>query len=185
MITGLFFGTFDPIHMGHIQIAKNLIRHNIVKRVCFVITPISPFKKNKKISAPHHRIHMVNLAIKDYDFFSSSDIEFNLPSPQYTARTLRYIKTRYLNQDFFIIMGADNYQKISDWKDYKYILDNFKICVYQRTKNKKLLPKEYVSIPGDFIDLTSSQIRENIHSTPPESINKDVLTYALHHRLYS
>lgn len=183
MITGLFFGTFDPIHVAHFQIAHNLIQHKIVDRVWFVVTPINPFKKNQIISSYAHRIAMVRLAIKNYSYFQASDIECQLDSPQYTANTLRHIKENYPNKTFFLIMGSDNYNNLSTWRDAQFILNNFKICVYKREENWKP-SKDVFQIPGEYMNISSSFIRKNL-SHSKEYLDQEVLRYAIDYNLYN
>ena len=185
MITGLFFGTFDPIHVAHFQIANNLIQHNIVDRVWFVVTPVNPFKQNQIISSYEHRISMVRLAIKNYSYFQASDIECQLESPHYTAKTLRYIKENYPNETFFIIMGSDNYNTLSMWQDSQFILKKFKICVYKREPHwSPPLSKDIVQIPGDYMSISSSFIRKNL-SASKEYLDQKVLRYAIDYKLYN
>ena len=184
MITGLFFGTFDPIHLAHFQIANNLIQHNIVDRVWFVVTPISPFKKNQIISSHDHRIKMVKLAIKSYPYFQVSDVECQLEAPQYTAHTLRYITDNYPNKKFFIIMGSDTYDTLSNWQDSQFILENFQICIYKRDENWAASSKDIIQIPGKHMNISSSFIRKNILSSK-KHLHKDVLSYAIDNKLYN
>jgi len=184
MTIGLFFGTFDPIHIGHIQVARNLIVNKTVSQVWFVVTPSNPFKKDQKITSKKHRIAMVYLAIKDYAFFKASNLEFKLSSPQYTANTLRYLQENYNHHTFSVVMGADNYANITDWKDYQYILKNFKICVYKRNPYQMPTSPDIIKMPGDYINVSSSHIRQNINSLDSKFLHKDVCKYAITHNLY-
>ena len=179
MTIGLLFGTFDPVHEGHIEIANNRILTEMVDQVWFVITPESPFKKGKIITSQEHRLAMVNLAIEDYINFEASDIEFQLSHPQYTANTLRYLKNKHSEYNFLIIMGSDNYGSLlaDEWKDSEYILKNFKICVYQRTDETPVIGEEmgsflevgplfllpnHIQLPGNIMQWSSSWIRSTI-----------------------
>ena len=184
MRIGLFFGTFDPIHVAHFEIANNLIKHSILEKVWFVVTPHNPFKINQTISSRDHRIAMVKLAIKNFSYFHASDIEFQLESPQYTARTLRYIKKHHPNENFFIIMGSDNYENLQNWRDSNFILHNFKICVYKRAKKWDTDSKNIIKIPGEHINISSSATRENIVSSK-KYLHEDVFNYALDYGLYT
>ena len=185
MRIGLFFGTFDPVHTGHIQIANRVIKHNIVDRVWFVISPISPFKINQSISSPKHRVNMLNLAIHNNPKFSVSEIELQLSAPNYTANTLSYIQKNYIKNEFFIVMGSDNYENISKWQNYEYILKNFKICVYKRgVKRKTQIMNNTIDIPGPEINISSSYIRQNIKSISPTLLSSSVLNYILKHHMY-
>ena len=185
MRIGLFFGTFDPVHKGHIQIANSLIKHNIVERVWFVISPMSPFKINQTITCLEHRVNMLNLAIYNNPNFSVSDIEIQLSTPSYTANTLSYIEKNYLGNEFFIVMGSDNYKNISKWQNYEYILKNFKICIYNRgVKIKRQTTNNIIEIPGSEINISSSYIRQHIKSASKNLLSSSVLDYILKHHIY-
>ena len=186
MKVGLLFGTFGHIHLGHVQIAKELITHNMVDVIWFVVTPMNPFKKNQIISPKQHRIKMVNIAIKDHDSLIASDIEFDLPSPQYTASTLRHLQSVYKSWSFSIIMGSDTYSGIHKWKDSAFILNNFKFCLYQRGKNNINYDKNVYQIPGKKINISSSYIRKNIHLINHlEFLNSEVSEYVQRYNLYA
>lgn len=184
MNIGLFFGTFDPVHAGHLQVANNLIVNNMVNVVWFVVTPMNPFKQNQRISSQEHRITMVKIATQNSPFLQASDLEFALPAPHYTAKTLQYVSAQYKDYNFSIVMGADNYANILSWKDCQYILNNFTIYVYKRNSHKTPSSSSIVNIPGDYIDISSSHIRKHINKIDAKWLNQDVLQYAIKHSLY-
>ena len=174
MKIGLFFGSFNPIHRGHIQIAKNKKISPFIDEVWFVITPQSPFKQGKTITSYLHRKKMVDIALIDFPNFVASNIELNLPSPQYTINTMKYLQKTHPTYLFSIIMGSDNFVDLVNmrWKNSKYILNNFTIFVYNRqTINAFVSLSEYVkkaykkfqpniiTLPGLMLDISSTFIR--------------------------
>jgi len=186
MKIGLFFGTFDPIHLGHTQIAQAVFNMNIVDKIWFIVTPESPFKKNKIIASKTDRIEMVNLALQSYSNFSSSSIEFDLPPPYYTAKTLRHIKGEHPLDQFILIMGSDNYANIYSWNDSEYILNNFQICVYDRDGYRYNNTTAPIQLKGRCIDISSSYIRANIAiKSTAKLLNQKVSIYIKQNFLYS
>lgn len=129
---GLFFGSFNPIHIGHLMIAEFFVENTDLKEVWFVVSPSSPFKKKDSLLSEHQRLYMVNLAIEDDARFRSCDIEFKLSYPSYTCNTLVHLKEKYPDKEFVLMMGEDNLESIEKWKNYDYILDNYSIYVYPR-----------------------------------------------------
>ena len=186
MKIGLFFGTFDPIHLGHTQIAQAVFNINIVDKIWFIVTPESPFKKNKIIASKTDRIAMVSLALQGYSDFSSSSIEFELPPPYYTAKTLSHIKREYPSDQFILIMGSDNYSNIHSWNNAEYILNNFPICVYDRDGYKYNTTTPPIQLKGKCIDVSSSYIRAHIAFKSTERLlNQKVSIYIKQNFLYS
>ncbi len=129
---GLFFGTFNPIHVGHLIIANHMTEYSNLNEVWFVVTPQSPNKKKALLLDDHHRLTLVKLAIDDNSKLLASNIEFNMPQPSYTIHTLAYLKEKYPNHNFSLIMGEDNINGFHNWNNYETILDQFKILVYPR-----------------------------------------------------
>ena len=185
MKIGLFFGTFDPIHIGHVQIGLSLFKAYPVDQVWFVVTPISPFKMNQHLSSKEDRFNMVSIALEEYNNLMPSALEFELESPNYTCDTLRYIKSKYPNYQFTILMGGDNYLNIDKWKDYQYILDNFQLCVYDRIGRGVSTDKSILHIEGKYLNVSSSQIRNNFASSSTDRfLNRKVLEYIQRQSLY-
>ena len=126
MKVGLFFGTFDPIHNGHVAIAESVMLTNMIDRVWFIVTPQSPFKKNAIYESKEHRLKMVEIAVELYPHFLASNIEFELESPQYTFRTLSFLESKFKGKyDFHIILGFDNYISLlnKEWNQSEYLLN--------------------------------------------------------------
>ena len=132
MKIGLFFGTFNPIHIGHLTIANHMVEYTDLDQVWFVVTPHSPFKKKNSLLDDHQRLEMVYRAVKDYPKLRQSDIEFNLPQPNYTINTLSYLEEKYPEHFFALIMGEDNLKSFHKWKNYRVILELHDIYVFPR-----------------------------------------------------
>ncbi|SFW48636.1 nicotinate (nicotinamide) nucleotide adenylyltransferase [Cellulophaga fucicola] len=133
---GLYFGTFNPIHIGHLVIANHLVEFTDLDEVWFVITPQSPFKTKQSLLDNHHRYQMVLEATEEYPKLKPSTIEFNLPQPNYTTHTLVHLLEKYPSgYDFSLIMGEDNLKSFHKWKNYEVILNNHNIYVYPRVSS--------------------------------------------------
>lgn len=129
---GLYFGSFNPIHIGHLMVAEYLVENSDLAEVWFVVTPRSPFKQQAHLLADHHRLYMVRLAVEDDARFRACDAEFKLPQPSYTVHTLAYLQEKYPNKEFALILGADNLVHFDKWKNWEYILAHFSLYVYPR-----------------------------------------------------
>lgn len=168
MKIGLYFGTFNPIHIGHLIIANHLAENTDLDEIWFVVTPHSPFKEKKTLLDNHHRLAMVQLAIEQFPKLKASDIEFKLPQPSYTFKTLAYISEKYPQHTFSLIMGADNLNGLHKWKNYETILENHEIYVYPRvTKKDDILEKVYSHkhinlVDAPIIELSATAIRTAI-----------------------
>ncbi len=181
MNIGLFFGTFNPIHIGHLAIANYFIEYTDLDKIWFVISPQSPFKVNTKMLTENQRYNMVFAAIEDDNRFKACNIEFKLPKPSYTIDTLTFLKEKYPNFKFSLIMGADNLINLHKWKNYKLILENHEIYIYNRegadlstyTKSDKI----YIT-DAPKIEISSSFIRKAINE------KKDV-RYFLHKNVWN
>lgn len=137
MNVGLFFGTFNPIHIGHLAIANHLVEFSDLDAVWLIVTPNSPFKKKSSLLEDHHRYRLAEIATEDYPRLQPSKIEFNLPQPNYTVNTLAYITEKYPQHHFNLIMGEDNLASLHKWKNYEVILENHHIYVYPRIYSGK------------------------------------------------
>ena len=129
---GLFFGSFNPIHIGHLLIANHMINHTDLEEIWFVVSPHNPHKKKASLLKDYHRLAIVNEAIEDNDRFKSSDVEFGLPQPSYTVETLAYLKEKHPTYKFSLLMGEDNLRSFHKWKNYELILENNPIFIYPR-----------------------------------------------------
>jgi nicotinate-nucleotide adenylyltransferase len=167
MKIGLYFGTFNPIHIGHLTIANHLAEHSDLNQVWFVVTPHSPFKKKSSLLEDNHRYQMVDRATEDYPKLNASDIEFKLPQPNYTINTLTYLEEKYPDYDFCLIMGKDNLNSFHKWKNYERILERYEIYVYPRISKKPIVTKfenhkkiHFINAP--IMELSSTFIRKAI-----------------------
>lgn len=139
---GLYFGSFNPIHVGHLIIANFLATQSELSEVWFVVSPHNPHKKKSNLLEDHHRLAMVRIAIEENAVLKASDIEFGLPKPSYTVFTLQALKEKYPNYTFSLIMGEDNLRTLHKWKNYEYILENHEILVYPRVLTIQELKSE-------------------------------------------
>ncbi len=131
--TGLFFGSYNPVHTGHMIIANYLAQYSDLDEVWLVVSPHNPLKKKETLAPDYDRLHLVHLAIGDNPLLKASDIEFKLPRPSYTIDTLVYLREKYPNREFALIMGEDNLLSLPRWKNYEQILSQHDIYVYNRT----------------------------------------------------
>lgn len=132
MKVGLYFGTFNPIHIGHLAIANHMAEYSDLEQIWFVVTPQSPFKTKQSLLDNHQRFEMVYRATEAYPKLKPSDIEFNLPQPNYTVNTLAYLQEKHPQHDFSLIMGEDNLKSLHKWKNYDVILEHHHVYVYPR-----------------------------------------------------
>lgn len=129
---GLFFGTFNPIHIGHLILANHLYQYSDLDEIWLVVTPHNPLKKKKSLLNDHHRFEMVWRLCEEYPGLRPNDIEFNLPQPNYTVSTLAHLEEKYPDYEFCLIMGEDNLKSFPKWKNYEVILERYHILVYPR-----------------------------------------------------
>lgn len=132
MKVGLYFGTFNPIHIGHLIISNYVADYTDLDQVWLVVSPQNPLKNKKSLLADYHRLDIVHVAIEDNEKLRVSDIEFSMPRPSYTADTLAYLKEKHPNNEFHLIMGEDNLRTFHKWKNHEYIIENHKLYVYPR-----------------------------------------------------
>lgn len=166
MKIGLYFGSFNPIHQGHLIIANHVIEHCNVDKIWFVLSPQNPLKSSKTLLNEYHRLHLVELAIRDNPKFSTCDIEFRLTKPSYTINTLVHLKELHPLHQFKIIMGSDSFVNLSKWKNYEVLIRDYSFIVYQRAgflidnvHNAKI---EIAQAP--LLEISSTYIRNQIAS---------------------
>ena len=187
---GLFFGTFDPIHNGHLRIAKYITEEILADKVWLVVTPENPIKAGSKISSFNHRFNMAKIATENYDNIIPSDLEVNLKKPNYTIDTLEYISNKLKDIEFSLIIGEDNYKIFDTWKDYKKIINKYKIFIYPRkgtlNENLHIINENTMYIGGPRIDLSSTNIRKIVSkkSDPKDLISNKVMEYINSNKLY-
>ncbi len=167
MKVGLYFGTFNPIHVGHLIIANHIVENSDLDQLWMVVTPHNPLKKKSGLLADYHRLQMVHLATEDYDKIIPSDIEFKLPQPNYTVNTLAHLQEKFPQHEFSLIMGEDNLKSLKKWKNFELILNDYHLYVYPRISTDEV-PEEFLNHPNihqvnaPIIELSSTFIRNSI-----------------------
>jgi nicotinate-nucleotide adenylyltransferase len=167
MKIGLYFGTFNPIHVGHLIIANHMAEHTDLEQIWMVVTPHNPLKQKITLLDDYHRLHLVRLATEDYPKIKPSDIEFKLPQPNYTVNTLAHLIEKYPQHEFSLIMGEDNLKSFHKWKNYEYILEHHDIYIYPRVSEEA----EHEGLKGHhrihpvaapIVEISSTFVREQI-----------------------
>jgi nicotinate-nucleotide adenylyltransferase len=162
---GLLFGSFNPVHIGHLIVANSMLDLAHMDEVWLVVTPLNPFKIKYNLINEDERLKMVKMAIAKNPKLKVSEVEFGLPKPNYTIDTMLYLKEEYPDVNFYLVMGEDNLVKFDQWKDYDKIFENFEVLVYPRpyTPNTQLKIHPRVHIFNcPLLDISSTYIRENI-----------------------
>lgn len=167
MKIGLYFGTFNPIHVGHLIIANHMAEHSDLEQIWMVVTPHNPLKKKNTLLDDYHRLQMVFLATESFPKIKPSDIEFKLPQPNYTVNTLAHLEEKFPQHEFALIMGEDNLNSLQKWKNHEVILQNHNIYVYPRL-NSGEIDRQFINhtkihrVGAPVIELSSTFIRESI-----------------------
>lgn len=167
MKVGLFFGSFNPIHIGHLILANHIVENSDLDQVWFVVTPHNPLKQKSTLLKDSQRLEMVYLATEMYPKIKPSDVEFKLKQPNYTIDTLVHLSEKYPNYTFSLIMGQDNIKSFHKWKNYEAILAHYPIIVYPRISNEAnefdaSIHKNITLVPAPIIEISSTQIRNSI-----------------------
>jgi len=163
--TGLFFGSFNPIHIGHMILAEYMIENTDLKEIWFVVSPQNPLKEKKGLLADYHRLAMVNIAVEDDARMRSCNIEFKMPQPSYTIDTLAYLDEKHPDRHFVLIGGTDILPSFHKWKNYKVLLENYTLYIYNRPHYE---PGEYSNHPNisffeaPLLEISASFIRASI-----------------------
>lgn len=167
MKTGLYFGSFNPIHIGHMAIANFMIEFSDLEQLWFVVSPQNPLKEKKSLLKDYHRLEMVRLAVEDDDRFRASDIEFRLPTPSYTIDTLTYLEEKNPGREFQLVMGADGLRTFHKWKHADLIAEKYHRLIYPRPHvdmtAASLLPNLTV-VDAPLMEISSSFIRKAIRA---------------------
>ncbi len=165
MKIGLYFGSFNPIHHGHLIIANFIFQNTDIDQLWFIVSPQNPLKQSAGLLNEYHRLYLIQIAIEGEKDLRASDIEFGLPKPSYTANTLAYLKEKYPDHEFAVIMGSDSFQNIKRWKNYLYILENYSIFIYKRPGfdiDKEDLSANIMVLQAPLLQISATHIRENI-----------------------
>ncbi len=165
---GLFFGSFNPVHIGHLILANYILENSDMEELWFVVSPQNPFKDKKSLLTDNNRLDMVQLAIRNYPKMRASNVEFSLPKPSYTIDTLTYLHEKYPDYSFALIMGEDNLDGLSKWKNAETLIKNHQIIVYPRISGEEKKDPEYLKhenislINAPVIELSATEIRQMI-----------------------
>ena len=182
MKVGLYFGSFNPIHHGHLIIANHVIQHTDIDQLWFVVSPQNPFKQNHGLLNEYHRLHLIKLAIEGEKSLKASDIEFKLPKPSYTVTTLQYLQEEYPKHEFCIIMGSDSYQNLDKWKNAEVIMSRYHIYVYKRPgfDVREDLPAQKTVLDAPLLQISATHIRElvkggkSIRYLVPDKVKEEI-----------
>lgn len=167
MKIGLYFGSFNPIHHGHLIIASYILNNYPVDQIWFVVSPQNPLKSSTALLNEYHRLHLVQLALEEVPNMRASDIEFRLPRPSYTIDTLTYLQEKYPAYLFSVIMGGDSFKNISHWKNHEVLISRYELFVYRRPGFDMQISTNYANIhliDAPYLEISATQIRENIKS---------------------
>jgi nicotinate-nucleotide adenylyltransferase len=184
MNIGLFFGSFNPIHIGHLIIANHVLNETKIDKIWLIVSPQNPFKESGTLLNEFDRLHLVRLAIQDDNRMKCSDIEFGLPKPSYTSNTLAFLSEKYPEHSFSIIMGSDSFQNLPQWMNAESIISNYPIFIYKREGHEVVqnsLKTPYI-LDAPIIQISASQIRKNIQQGKsirylvPESVREEIET---------
>ncbi len=182
MKIGLYFGSFNPVHCGHLIIANHILNETLLEKVWFVVSPQNPFKTSATLLNENDRLHLLKLATEDDLRIKVLDIEFSLPKPSYTSVTLIHLTEKYPEHQFSIIMGSDSFQNLHKWKNYQSIIDHYPIYVYNRpgfeAENHINAKLEIVDAP--LLQISASHIRQllqngkSIRYMVPENVREEI-----------
>lgn len=167
MKVGLFFGSFNPIHIGHLIIANTMVENTDIDQIWFIVSPQNPFKSSNSLLHEFDRMDMVERAIEDNYNFRASDEEFNMPKPSYTIDTLTYLADKFKQHQFVLIIGEDNLKSFPKWKNHEQILENFGLYVYPRPNATASSLKQHPQVrivSAPLLDISATFIRNSIRN---------------------
>lgn len=185
--TGLFFGSFNPIHKGHTNLAAYLLKHSDLDEIWFVVSPENPWKTDQKKPDSGIRLKMVNLAIENTDRFSATNFEENLPKPSYTYQSLKFLNETSPDRTFVLLIGGDNLDSFDKWANFKDILNMVDVWAYPRAgKKNRQNTLDIKEIEAPLLDYSSSEIRDQIKSgsSNVKGIDAKVLKFIVENKLY-
>lgn len=182
MKIGLYFGSFNPVHVAHLIIANHILNETDMDKIWFVLSPQNPFKSQSNLLNEYHRLHLVKVAIENDNRMKASDIEFNLPKPSYTITTLAYLKEKNPEHEFCIIMGSDSFQNFHKWKNNEVIVKEYDIYVYMRPEFKitNHVNARLHIVDAPLLQLSATQIRQNVKEGKsiryfvPENVREEI-----------
>ena len=182
MHIGLYFGSFNPVHVGHLIVANHIVEHTEIDKIWFVVSPHNPLKEEHSLLNEHNRLHLIELAIEDNPKFRASSVEFSLPKPSYTIDTLTYLSEKFPLEKFSIIVGSDSFQNIHRWKNFELLISNYSFIVYNRPgfEIKETHGADITIMSAPLLDISSTYIRDQIKTKKsvryllPESVYRYV-----------
>jgi nicotinate-nucleotide adenylyltransferase len=188
---GLFFGSFNPVHVGHLIIANHILSDTDLDEVWMVVSPHNPLKEKQTLAPDYDRLKMVELAIGDHTRIKASNVEFILPKPSYTIDTLAYLREKNPNKTYVLIMGGDNISTINKWKNYQELIKHYEIYVYERPGFSTKLPEglnenKIKIVNAPLLDISATMLRERIKEgrSIRYSVTDEVYEYINIHQLY-
>jgi len=164
MKVGLYFGSFNPVHIAHLIIANHVLNETDIEKIWFIVSPQNPFKTESSLLNEYHRLHLVRLATEDDIRIKACDIEFSLPKPSYTSNTLAYLTEKHPEHEFCILMGSDSFQNLHKWKNCEAIVKNHKIFVYLRAgfEIENHIGADIQILDAPLLQLSATQLRKYI-----------------------
>lgn len=164
MTVGLYFGSFNPVHVGHLIIANHIINNTDLGQLWFVVSPQNPFKNTASLLNEYQRLHLVNIAIEGEAKLRASNVEFKLPKPSYTIDTLTYLKEKYPDYEFAIVMGSDGFQNLNKWKNYETLVKHYHFYIYKRPgfEISDTFGATITIMDAPLLDISSTAIRNMI-----------------------
>jgi nicotinate-nucleotide adenylyltransferase len=191
MKIGLYFGSFNPVHTGHLIIVNHILNESDLQKIWFVVSPLNPFKRSETLLNEYDRLHLVQKAIEGDTRLKASDIEFNLPKPSYTSHTLTYLKEKFPGNLFSVIMGSDSFQNLGKWKNAESIIANYPILIYKRAgfeiENKWNAMIQIMNAP--LLEISATYIRElaksgkSIKYLVPPAVEEEITAYGFFKKL--
>jgi nicotinate-nucleotide adenylyltransferase len=182
MNIGLYFGSFNPVHSGHLIIANHILNETGLEKIWFIVSPQNPFKANSTLLNEYDRLHLLKLATDDDPRLKISDIEFSLPKPSYTSVTLAHLQERNPKHRYSIIMGSDSFQNLNKWKNAEYIIKNYPVYVYLRPgfEIQNTVDAKLNIVEAPLLDISATQIRrlikdgKSIRYMVPEKVREEI-----------
>lgn len=189
MHIGLYFGSFNPIHTGHLIIANHIVEHTNIDKVWFVVSPHNPLKEAHSLLNEYHRLNLVELAIEDNPKFRASNVEFRLPKPSFTIDTLTYLTEKFPLEQFSIIVGSDSWQNIHRWKNYEQLIKNYEFIVYNRPgyEVKENHQAKITLLDAPILEISATFIRKEIKNKKsvryllPEAVYQNIMENRYYH----
>lgn len=182
MKIGLYFGSFNPVHIGHLIIASHIIENSDLQEIWMVVSPQNPFKNSQSLLNENHRLNLVRTATEGEKNIKASNVEFKLPKPSYTINTLTYLKEKYPEREFSIIMGSDSFQNLPNWKNAELIAKNHTIYIYPRPgfEINNTLQANIIKVDAPLLEISSTHIREfiaegkSIRYLVPDNVKEEI-----------